>query len=178
MIGGYHYEALIGDQMLSLTAKHFVTDMPDEFREAVVHPPSWVVSVEPVLDGSACLAYLDRDQAISVRCEDLMGLAELLHQLRDFEVGVDTAVHRSYHQYDFWFATFATGRWDRGNARICLNSCADVGREPEALKAVLAWLAAKLHTSASRSSVVKRLSLWMEPPDSVVPKVLVELSCF
>src|SRR5207248_1065593 len=104
-------------------------------------PPSWVVSVEPALDGSARLAYIDHHQAISARCEDLTGLVELLHQLRDFEAGVDTAVHRSYYQYDFWFATLGTGRWERGGARICLNSCADQGREPEALKAVLAWLA-------------------------------------
>jgi hypothetical protein len=148
--------------MLSLTAKQFVIDVPDDLPGTVVYPPAWVVSIEPALDGSGCLAYLDRDNAIAARCEDLPALASVLRRLRDFEPGVDTAVHRSYHHYDFWFATLEVGRWDQGSARICLNSCADRGREPEALKAVLAWLAERLHAAAPRSGVARRLSLWQE----------------
>jgi hypothetical protein len=151
--------------MLSLTAKHFVTDMPDEFQAAVVHPPSWVVSIEPALDGSARLAYFDRQRALSTRCEDLAELVELLRQLRDFEAGIDTAIHRSYYQYDFWFATLGPGNWDRGSARICLNSCSDRGREPAALQGVLAWLAERIQVLAPRYPVMRRLSLWVPPEE-------------
>jgi hypothetical protein len=151
--------------MLSLTAKHFVIDMPDDLGDMGVHPPSWMISIEPALEQWARLAYFDHDHAISIRCEDLTTLVELLERLRDFEAGVDTAIHRRYYQYDFMFATLGTGRWERRSAHVCLNSCADRGQEPEALKALLAWFAEWLHAAAPASPVKARLALWAEPED-------------
>jgi hypothetical protein len=151
--------------MLSLTAKHFVIDMPDDFRGMAVHPPSWMISVEPSLERWGRLAYLDREYAISTRCEDLTGLMELLARLQNFEPSPDTAIHRSFYRYDFLFATLGTGGWERRGVGLSLNSNEDVGREPEVLRALLAWFAERFHAAAPSSRVRARLALWARPED-------------
>ena len=150
--------------MLSLTAKHFVADVPDDARRAVMYPPSWFVSIEPLIDGSLCLAYRDGENAISVHCQEPADLKTWLRQLSDFEPGMDTAIHRSYFHYDFSYAMPGVGCWEKGRAHICLNSCADVGHEPEALKAILAWFARRLRNVAPESAAPQRLALWAKPP--------------
>jgi hypothetical protein len=150
--------------MLSLTLKHFVVCLADGSQHSEVHPPSWVVSVEPGLDGSARLAYLDPELAISTSCADLSDLVALLGQLETFHPGADTAQHRCYYQYDAWFALHSDGEIRHQRLRLSLNDCADVGREPEPLRAILGWLTVRLLSAAPNSQVASRLALWADPP--------------
>jgi hypothetical protein len=150
--------------MHSLTAKHHVIDMPDGFRGAVVHPPSWFASVEPSIDGSSTFAFASADYCVASRCETLHGLVAILERLQDFDPGVDTAVHRSYHQYDFWISTISADRTAQRRVRLSLNDCADVGREPAVLGEMLDWLADRVGAAGAPRGVVARLSLWARPP--------------
>ncbi|MFT5175273.1 MAG: hypothetical protein ACI8W7_003463 [Gammaproteobacteria bacterium] len=151
--------------MLSLTLKHFVVCLADGSQHSVVHPPSWVVSIEPCLDGSARLAYLDTDVAISTSCADLSDLIALLGELENFHPGADTAQHRCYYQYDAWFALHSDGESRHQRVSLSLNDCADVGREPEPLRAILGWLAVRLLDAAPNSKVASRLALWAAPAE-------------
>jgi hypothetical protein len=149
--------------MLHLTASLTVCDMPDPPRPSVAYPPSWVVLITPALAGGL-LSSFDFEHALTVNCGRLDSLAEFLLAVGSPQMAIETANFRRMYTYEFTFAIGGTGNWERTHAVVSLNSAADCGNEPEALKQILAWMRESIRAAAPGSRSLERLMLWSEPP--------------
>lgn len=158
-------------RMFSLTASLHITGSPDPPMPVRVYPVSWVVTVSPSeVHGIGILTWFSHDQTVAIRC-DVQPLASYLLALHEPELDIDTALYREFYSYEFYFSRWnETGGMERTNKVICLNSCAHVGGETEALKSVLSWFGETLEAAAPESRAREHFALWCPPPPLVNEK--------